>query len=129
MRTDNAVPIDRGRAQSGAAAQVRCHGHEHFRLLHAKIFGRRAGHQVQHRDRLSRRWEIDLGIERGELHCRNLTISTYFAREPFLTWHKKGFVRPILQTGKKRHPLVPDVPSIYELMDELQNAGGDPASW
>jgi tripartite-type tricarboxylate transporter receptor subunit TctC len=64
--------------------------------------------------------EIDLGIERGELHCRNLTISTYFAREPFLTWHKKGFVRPILQTGKKRDPLVPDVPSIYELMDQLK---------
>jgi tripartite-type tricarboxylate transporter receptor subunit TctC len=64
--------------------------------------------------------EIDLGIERGELHCRNLTISTYFAREPFLAWHKKGFVRPILQTGKKRDPLVPDVPSIYELMDQLK---------
>jgi tripartite-type tricarboxylate transporter receptor subunit TctC len=64
--------------------------------------------------------EIDLGIERGELHCRNLTISTYFAREPFLTWHKKGFIRPILQTAKKRDPLVPDVPSIYELMDQLK---------
>ena len=64
--------------------------------------------------------EIDLGIERGELQCRNLTISTYFAREPFLTWHKKGFVRPILQTGKKRDPLVPDVPTIYELMDQLK---------
>jgi tripartite-type tricarboxylate transporter receptor subunit TctC len=64
--------------------------------------------------------EIDLGIERGELQCRNLTISTYFAREPFLTWHKKGFVRPILQTGKKRDRLVPDVPSIYELMDQLK---------
>ncbi len=63
---------------------------------------------------------IDLGIERGELHCRNLTISTYFAREPFLTWHKKGFVRPILQTGKKRDPLVADVPSIYELMDQYK---------
>jgi len=64
--------------------------------------------------------EIDLGIERGELQCRNLTISTYFAREPFLTWHKKGFVRPILQTGKKRDPLVPEVPTIYELMDQLK---------
>ena len=64
--------------------------------------------------------EIDLGIERGELQCRNLTISTYFAREPFLTWHKKGFVRPILQTGKKRDRLVPNVPSIYELMDQLK---------
>ena len=45
--------------------------------------------------------EIDLGIERGELHCRNLTISTYFAREPFLTWHKKGFVRPDHANGKE----------------------------
>jgi tripartite-type tricarboxylate transporter receptor subunit TctC len=64
--------------------------------------------------------EIDLGIERGELHCRNLTISTYFAREPFLTWHKKGFVRPIMQTPKKRDPRVADVPSIYELMDKYK---------
>jgi tripartite-type tricarboxylate transporter receptor subunit TctC len=64
--------------------------------------------------------EIDLGIERGELHCRNLTISTYFAREPFLTWHKNGFIRPILQTPKKRDARVADVPSIYELMDEYK---------
>lgn len=64
--------------------------------------------------------EIDLGIERGELHCRNLTISTYFAREPFLTWHKKGFVRPIMQTPKKRDPRVADVPSIHELMDKYK---------
>ncbi|HXV48256.1 MAG TPA: tripartite tricarboxylate transporter substrate-binding protein [Candidatus Binatia bacterium] len=64
--------------------------------------------------------EIDLGIERGELQCRNLTISTYFAREPFLTWHKKGFMRPILQTPKKRDAKVTDVPSIYELMDQYK---------
>lgn len=64
--------------------------------------------------------EIDLGIERGELQCRNLTISTYFAREPFLTWHKKGFMRPILQTPKKRDARVADVPSIYELMDQYK---------
>jgi tripartite-type tricarboxylate transporter receptor subunit TctC len=64
--------------------------------------------------------EIDLGIERGELQCRNLTISTYFAREPFLTWHKKGFVRPIMQTPKKRDPRVADVPTIHELMDKYK---------
>ncbi|HEV8343177.1 MAG TPA: tripartite tricarboxylate transporter substrate-binding protein [Candidatus Binatia bacterium] len=64
--------------------------------------------------------EIDLAIERGEVHCRNLTISTYFAREPFLTWHKKGFIRPIMQTAKKRDARVPDVPSIYELMDQYK---------
>jgi len=66
--------------------------------------------------------EIDLGIERGELQCRNLTISTYFAREPFLTWHKKGFVKPILQTPKKRDPRVADVPSIYEFMDKYNTS-------
>jgi tripartite-type tricarboxylate transporter receptor subunit TctC len=69
--------------------------------------------------------EIDLGIERGELHCRNLTISTYFAREPFLTWHKNGFVRPIMQTAKKRDPRVADVPSIYELMDQYKMSAAD----
>ncbi len=62
--------------------------------------------------------EIDLAIERGEVQCRNLTISTYFAREPFLTWHKKGFVRPIMQTPRKRDSRVADVPSIFELMDQ-----------
>ena len=31
-----------------------------------------------------------------------MTIVTYFAREPYLTWHKNGFVRPIMQTPKKR---------------------------
>ena len=64
--------------------------------------------------------ELDLGIERGELHCRNLTISTYFAREPFLTWHKNGFVRPIMQTPKNRDARVADVPTIYELMDQYK---------
>ena len=64
--------------------------------------------------------EIDLAIERGELHCRNLTISTYFAREPFLTWHKNGVVRPIMQTPRKRDARVADVPTIHELMDQYK---------
>ena len=66
--------------------------------------------------------EIDLGIERGEWHCRTLTISTYFAREPFLTWHKKGFVKPILQTPLKRDPRVADVPTIHEFMDKYKTS-------
>ena len=45
--------------------------------------------------------EVDLAIERGELHCRTMTISTYFAREPYLTWHKNGFVRPTHANAKK----------------------------
>src|SRR5262245_30298023 len=37
--------------------------------------------------------ELDLAIERGEIQCRTFTIETFFAREPYITWKKKGFVR------------------------------------
>lgn len=62
--------------------------------------------------------EIDLAVERGELHCRAFTIEAFFSREPYHTWRKKGFVRNLVQTGKKPDPRMPDVPTVYELMDE-----------
>ena len=46
--------------------------------------------------------DVDLAVERGEVQCRAFTIAAFFAREPFHTWRKKGFVRVIVQTGKKR---------------------------
>src|ERR1044071_8061200 len=46
--------------------------------------------------------EIDLAVERGEIHCRAFTIEAFLSREPYHTWRKKGFVRNIIQTGKKR---------------------------
>lgn len=64
--------------------------------------------------------EIDLAVEKGEVHCRSFTITTFFAREPFHTWRKKGFVRVLTQTGKRRDPRLPDVPTVYELMDEYK---------
>jgi tripartite-type tricarboxylate transporter receptor subunit TctC len=69
--------------------------------------------------------EVDLAVERGELQCRAFTIVTYFGREPFLTWEKKGFVRNLIQTGRKRDPRVPNVPTIYELMDEFKSPESD----
>ena len=45
--------------------------------------------------------EIDLAVERGEIHCRAFTIEAFMSREPYHTWRKKGFVRNIIQTGKK----------------------------
>lgn len=62
--------------------------------------------------------EIDLAIEKGEVHCRGIGISSHFAREPFLTWHRQGFDRHIIQTGAKRDPRMVDTPTIYELMDK-----------
>lgn len=62
--------------------------------------------------------EIDLGIERGEIQCRSFTIEAFFAREPYHTWRKKGFVRIIVQTGQARDPRLLDVPTMYEVMDQ-----------
>lgn len=64
----------------------------------------------------------DLAMERGEIHCRAFTIDAFFGREPFPTWMKKGFVRVWLQTEQKRHPNLPDVPTVYELMDQYKVA-------
>lgn len=62
--------------------------------------------------------EIDLGVERGEIQCRAMSIEAFFAREPFHTWRKTGFVRSIIQTARNRDLKLPDVPTIYELMDQ-----------
>ena len=52
--------------------------------------------------------EIDLAIEKGEIHCRGTGITTHFAREPYFTWHKSGFDRHLVQTGAKKDPRVGD---------------------
>jgi tripartite-type tricarboxylate transporter receptor subunit TctC len=64
--------------------------------------------------------EQDLALERGEIQCRAITIDGFFGREPFHTWQKKGFVRILLQTERQRHPKLPDVPTIFELMDQYR---------
>ncbi|MBI4487792.1 MAG: hypothetical protein HY694_01790 [Deltaproteobacteria bacterium] len=64
--------------------------------------------------------EQDLALERGEVECRALSIPTFFAREPFGTWRKKNLVRVLVQTGRKRDPRAPDVPTIFELMNEYK---------
>jgi len=62
--------------------------------------------------------EIDLAIEKGELHCRGTGITTHFAREPYHTWHKNGFDRHILQTGNTKDSRLADAPTLPDLMDK-----------
>jgi tripartite-type tricarboxylate transporter receptor subunit TctC len=62
--------------------------------------------------------EQDLALERGEVHCRAITIAAFFARQPFINWHKSGFVRILIQTSRKRNPKVLDVPTLFELMEK-----------
>lgn len=64
--------------------------------------------------------DIDLAVERGELQCRAFTITAYFAREPFISWRKRGFVNVLMQTGSKRDARIKDAPTIYELMDKYK---------
>ena len=62
--------------------------------------------------------EIDLAVERGEVVCRGMTIPPHFGREPYLTWHKKNFVRQLVQTGRERDSRLKDTPTIFEVMDK-----------
>jgi tripartite-type tricarboxylate transporter receptor subunit TctC len=62
--------------------------------------------------------EIDIAVERGELHCRAFDIGSFLAREPTRTWYETGFVKSLIQTGRKRDPRLGDVPTLYELMEK-----------
>jgi len=61
--------------------------------------------------------EIDLAVEKGEVVCRTHSMSAHFGREPFDTWHKKGFDRHIMQTARKRDSRAPDAPTIQEIFE------------
>ena len=69
--------------------------------------------------------DIDVALERGELQCRLITIAAFFGREPHITWFKKGFTRPFVQTGRKRDPMLPDTPTLYDLMDRYKTREAD----
>jgi tripartite-type tricarboxylate transporter receptor subunit TctC len=64
--------------------------------------------------------EVDLAVVRGEVVCRDLGLTAHFSREPFLSWHAKGFDRHLLQTGRKRDPRAAETPTIFELMDRYK---------
>lgn len=68
--------------------------------------------------------DVDLAVERGEVQCRTFTITAFFAREPFITWRKTGFVRILVQTGIKRDERLSEAPTIYELMDNHKTGEG-----
>ena len=64
--------------------------------------------------------DMNLAMEKGEVQCRAGTVSAYVGREPTRTWIKTGFVRALVQSGTKRYSKLPDVPTIYELMEKYK---------
>lgn len=61
--------------------------------------------------------DVNLAIEKGEVHCWGGTVQAFFGSEPGRTWAKTGFVRVLVQGGRTRDPRLPDVPTIWELME------------
>lgn len=66
--------------------------------------------------------EQDLAIERGEVQCRGVTTAAFLGRGPMQAWVKSGYLRILVQTPRKRNPKLPDVPTVYELMDRYKAA-------
>jgi tripartite-type tricarboxylate transporter receptor subunit TctC len=66
--------------------------------------------------------DMNLAIEKGEIQCRAGTVSAYVGREPTSTWIKTGFVRALVQSGSTRYPKLPDVPTLYQLMETHKTA-------
>jgi tripartite-type tricarboxylate transporter receptor subunit TctC len=64
--------------------------------------------------------EIDIAVEKGEVICRAHSTSAHFGREPFDTWHKRGFDRHLIQTSRKRDSRAPDVPTVNEIFDQFK---------
>jgi len=62
--------------------------------------------------------DVDIAVEKNEVHCRGTTISAFFGREPGRTWAKNGFVRFLVQTGDRRNQRLPITPTIWELMEQ-----------
>jgi tripartite-type tricarboxylate transporter receptor subunit TctC len=62
--------------------------------------------------------DVDVAVEKNEVHCRGTTISAFFGREPGRTWAKNGFVRFLVQTGDRKNHRLPHTPTIWELMEQ-----------
>lgn len=86
----------------------------------SKILEQTIGAKVDHVVGYPGSTEIAIALERGEVMCQGLTISTFFSRQPFLDWIKRGFVRTLAQSGRKRDQRLSDGPTVYELMNEYK---------
>ena len=90
-----------------------------------KLFEKTLGTKLALRMGFEEGPDTDAAVERGEVQCRALTIDGFFSHEPYPTWIKKEIVRIILQTGSKRDARLPNVPTLYEVMDEFKTSAAN----
>jgi tripartite-type tricarboxylate transporter receptor subunit TctC len=63
--------------------------------------------------------EILLAMERGELEANNSAYSTLGVSKP--DWRRDNKVRYVMQFGVERIPELPDVPTLFELVDDPED--------
>ena len=64
--------------------------------------------------------DVDLAIERGEVHCRAVSDYSLFRPRALHYLGKKWICSSPRSDGRKREPSLTDVPTIYELMDQYK---------
>ena len=64
--------------------------------------------------------EMDLALERNEVHCRALTMAAWFSGDIYRKWRETGFTRVLVQVGSKRDERLAQVPLLSELMNEYK---------
>ncbi len=64
--------------------------------------------------------EMDLALERNEVHCRALTSAAWFSGDIYRKWRETGFTRVLVQVGSKRDERLARVPLLSELMNEYK---------
>ena len=86
----------------------------------SKILEETIGAKIEHVVGYSGSPAIALALERAEVGCMGTTVSTIFSGEPYSNWYKTGFVRFLIQAGRKRDARLGETPTIYEVMDEYK---------
>ena len=118
IRANTSLQNNRRRAKVSRAAKMR-HQRDVFNgLLHRKPAGGDAGSEIHTLTGYKDGPEVELAVEREEVLCRGISVETLFGREPLISWFKNGYIRVLMQTGKKRDPRLAEVPTIWELMNE-----------
>jgi tripartite-type tricarboxylate transporter receptor subunit TctC len=64
--------------------------------------------------------DANLALEKGEIQCRATSLGSVFGAEPGKTWVKTGFISVLVHTAAKRDSRIPDVPTIYDLMNKYK---------
>jgi len=64
--------------------------------------------------------ELDLAVQRGETQCRATSVSGFTGFGAFRDWRQSNSARVLLQTGRTRDAKLPDVPTVYELMEDFK---------